>query len=87
MVFDPDYFRIGKAMTAAGLLLILVIFLFEYKNGRIIKRLISSSFKKVEDIPAPAADAVSVTENEDTSDTAAAETPENAGDTGDKDVN
>ena len=87
MVFDPDYFRIGKAMTAAGLLLILVIFLFEYKNGRIIKRLISSSFKKVEDIPAPAADAVSVTENEDTSDTAAAETPENAGDTGDKNVN
>ena len=36
MVFDPDYYKIGKAMTAGGVIIILLIFLFEFKNGKLI---------------------------------------------------
>jgi uncharacterized membrane protein YfhO len=66
MVFDPDYYRIGKAMTAAGLLIILVIFIFEYKDGRIVKKMITSSFKKVEDVPAESASAENAASAEET---------------------
>jgi uncharacterized membrane protein YfhO len=39
MTFDPSYYRLGWAMTAAGVLLIIVIFIFEYKNGAVIGKI------------------------------------------------
>ncbi len=55
MVFDPDYYRMGWAMTASGLLLIVVIFIFEYKNGKIFKKITGSSKKSINKEPAAAA--------------------------------
>lgn len=36
MEFDPGYFKIGVLLSLGGLLIIAVIFIFEYKNGKII---------------------------------------------------
>lgn len=67
MVFDPDYYRLGKAMTAAGVLIILIIFIFEYKNGSIVRRIFPAP-KKAAETPAPADTAEEMTAYEPTDD-------------------
>ena len=39
MEFSPDYFQLSVILSLTGLAAIIFIFLFEYKNGKMIKRL------------------------------------------------
>ena len=48
MVFDPDYYKIGKAMTAGGVIIILLIFLFEFKNGKLIAGIFGKKKEKAQ---------------------------------------
>ena len=38
MEFSPNYFTAAVIISVCGLLIIVLIFLFEYKNGRLVKR-------------------------------------------------
>ena len=75
MYFDPDYFRLGKAMTAAGVLIIIIIFLFEYKNGKIVKRVFASQSKAAKPENAPAAAGAQTDEEAPAEDDTEAPTP------------
>ncbi len=46
MEFSPNYFTAAKIISLCGLLVIALIFLFEYKNGRLIKRFFESPQSK-----------------------------------------
>ncbi len=39
MEFAPNYFKLGIILSLCGVAVIVIIFLFEYKNGKLIKRL------------------------------------------------
>lgn len=41
MEFKPSYYTGAKMISLAGLLIIAVIFLFEYKNGKILLKLVT----------------------------------------------
>lgn len=43
MEFSPDYFKLAVILSLSGLAALILIFLFEYKNGKIIKRLLSKT--------------------------------------------
>ncbi len=43
MEFSPDYLRLAVILSIAGLVIIAVIFVFEYKNGVIINKLLKKS--------------------------------------------
>lgn len=38
MEFSPNYFTVAKIVSVCGLMIILLIFVFEYKNGRLVKK-------------------------------------------------
>ena len=40
MEFSPDYHKLAVVMTVFGLVILLIIFLFEYKQGRIVRKFI-----------------------------------------------
>lgn len=44
MEFAPDYFSIAVILTLCGIAVTAVIFLFEYKNGRLIKKLFVKTY-------------------------------------------
>ncbi len=41
MKFFPDYFKLGIIVSICGLLALVLVFMFEYKDGKIINRIIS----------------------------------------------
>lgn len=53
MEFKPAYFTGGLIMTFAGLLMIAVIFIFEYKNGRIITAIVKKTISEKPDTRLP----------------------------------
>ncbi|WP_243113048.1 YfhO family protein [Ruminococcus sp. Marseille-P6503] len=54
MEFAPNYFTAAKIISVCGLIIIVLIFMFEYKNGRLVKKF----FEKPQ--PKSAADAADV---------------------------
>ncbi|MGN1134008.1 MAG: YfhO family protein [Oscillospiraceae bacterium] len=45
MEFKPTYFTLGKVISIIGLIIVLVIFLFEFKNGLFIRKISNSKRK------------------------------------------
>ena len=46
MTFSPEYFKVSLVITGFGVVLLIIVFVFEFQNGRIAKKLISRAGDK-----------------------------------------
>ncbi|SDA14515.1 Uncharacterized membrane protein YfhO [Ruminococcus sp. YE71] len=63
MSFEPTYYTLGKVISAAGVVVIIIIFLLEFRNGRLITDLVLNAERRKR--AAAAAKKAEETENSD----------------------